>query len=75
MNKKMESVLLTPDELSDILHVSRKFVEKYIAAKRLPGAIKIGRVWRFNKLEVEKRLNAGEFLLPEINRKNGGKTV
>lgn len=61
----MQNEFLTPAELAIMLNVSIKFVNKHIATKRLPGAVRVGRLWRFKRNEVEKRLIAGELLLPE----------
>jgi excisionase family DNA binding protein len=61
--------LMTPDELSERLNVSKKFIEKYMALRRLPGMVKIGGIYRFRRADIEKRLTGGEFLLPERGRK------
>ena len=53
----------TPDELAAYLNVSRKFIEKHIATRRIPGAVKIGRVWRFRRSDLEKRLLSGSLLI------------
>jgi excisionase family DNA binding protein len=54
---------LTPDELAQYLKMSRKFIEKHIATRRLPGIVRIGRHWRFRRSEVDKRLSTGSLLL------------
>jgi len=61
----MNNDFLTPEQLASMLQVSKKFIDKHIASRRLPGAVKIGRLWRFSRIEVEKRLVTGELLLPE----------
>ena len=53
----------TAQELADHINVSRKFIEKHVSTHRIPGAVKIGRLWRFKRSEVEKRLLSGHFLL------------
>lgn len=55
----------SPGELAEYLNVSKKFIDKHIATKRLPGAVRVGRLWRFKKIDIEKRLAIGELLLPE----------
>lgn len=56
--------LLSVDELSVLLGVSRKFVEKNTASRRIVGAIKVGGRWKYNKAIIEKRLlNSTQFLL------------
>lgn len=60
----MNVELLDKTELSKMLKVSEKFIEKHTASRRIVGAIKLGRVWRYSRIEVEKRLlRGGEFLL------------
>ena len=62
---------LTPKELSRKLNMSLKWVEKQTQARRIPGQVKMGRLWRYKIKEVEKRLLSGkEFLL---KTKNGNK--
>lgn len=59
-NKKLLSV----DEVAEYLGVSRKFVEKHTAARRIVGAIKLGGRWKYNSALIEKRiLNSTQFLL------------
>jgi excisionase family DNA binding protein len=55
---------LTPQELAAKLSMSLKWVTKYTQARKIPGQVKIGRLWRYNRAEIEKRLLSGnEFLL------------
>jgi len=49
--------------LARYLSVSPKSVIKWRDKKRIPGAVKCGRVWRFRRAEIEKRLLSGELLL------------
>lgn len=61
--KNVESEFLSTDELSKYLNVSIKTIRKYIETRQLPGMVKIGRLYRFRKSDVEKRLLSGNFLL------------
>ena len=56
------SDFLTPRELADKIKMSVKWVVTQTQARRVPGQIKIGRLWRYRLTEVEKRLLAGQFL-------------
>ena len=60
----VESEYLNTEELSIMLNVSKKSIEKWRSQNRLPGQLKCGRVFRFRRLEVEKRLLSGQLLLP-----------
>jgi excisionase family DNA binding protein len=51
------------EELAAYLNVSKKFVIKHRDAGRIPGACRIGRIWRFRRSDVEKKLLSGELLL------------
>jgi excisionase family DNA binding protein len=53
----------TPKQLAARLQVSARSLEKWIQQRRIPGQIRIGRVWRFRAIEVEKRLLNNDFLL------------
>lgn len=59
----MEQEFFSVSELADYLNCSEKFIRKHIESKRLPGMVKIGRVYRFRKSDVEKRLLLGQLLL------------
>jgi excisionase family DNA binding protein len=65
--KQMQSdtKYITSRELQELLKVSKKFVQKHMASRRLPGMVRIGKMWRFNLEEVEKQLAKGELLLPK----------
>ena len=55
---------MTATELALFLHVSLKFVQKHTALRRIPGQIKVGRHWRYNRIEIEKHmLGHMQFLL------------
>ena len=58
-----ESDFFSTQELCSFLGVSKKFIQKH-RAKRIPGAVKVGHIWRFRKTDIEKRLLSGQFLLP-----------
>ncbi len=57
-----EPEYLTGKQLAGKLNVSIKAVVKWTAAHRLPGAYKIGRVWRYQWREIEKKLLSGSLL-------------
>lgn len=65
--KTPESEFFTPDELASYLKVSKKFIEKHLSTRRIPGAVKIGRVWRFRRADIQKRLLSGSLLLDSLN--------
>ena len=56
---------LTPQEVASKLGMSVKWVTKQTQARRMPGQIKVGRLWRYRRTDVEKRLLAGSFLLED----------
>ena len=58
-----ETEFFTVQELANYLNCSEKFIRKYIESRRLPGMVKIGRVYRFRKSDVEKKLLSGQLLL------------
>lgn len=59
----MEQEFLTVKELAAYLNCSEKFIRRHIESRRLPGMVKIGRVYRFRKSDVEKKLLSGQLLL------------
>lgn len=58
-----ETEFFSVQELADYLNCSEKFIRKHIESRRLPGMVKLGRVYRFRKSDVEKRLLSGQLLL------------
>jgi predicted DNA-binding transcriptional regulator AlpA len=61
--------LLSPEQLANKLNMSLKWVEKHTQERRIPGQVKVGRVWRYNWIEVQKRMISGQVLLDPIRRK------
>jgi excisionase family DNA binding protein len=56
---------LSTTELAEYLNRSRKFVEKQIAERRLPGMIRMGGRWSFSRKEIDRALNRGQLLYPK----------
>ena len=65
IEQTIEPELIDSRQLATMLSVSKKFIDKHTAAHRLPGMVRVGRLIRFRRLEIEKRLATGELLLPE----------
>lgn len=55
----MDDRWLSVDEISEYLGVRRDSVYKWIAEKNMP-AHKIGRLWKFQKHEVEEWVRNGQ---------------
>ena len=55
---KMEDRWLSVDEIADYLGVKRDTVYKWISERQMPGH-KIGRLWKFNKMEVDEWVRGG----------------
>lgn len=66
-NEPDKKEFLTAKELAEMLSVSRKFVIKNTMTHRMPGQVKIGRLWRYRLRDVEKRLLSGKLLLDRLN--------
>ena len=62
--KMIEPEFLNARQLAEKLNVSPKSVTNWTQARRLP-AVKMGRVWRYPKLEIEKRLLGGKLLFDQ----------
>ncbi len=66
------SKFLSTKDLADRVEKTTKWVEKWLPTKRIPGAIKIGGEWSFDRKMVEERLppknTNGPFLLDPVNR-------
>ena len=62
-------ILITPKELAERLHMSIKWVEKHTQEHRIPGQIKVGRLWRYEWLEVQKRIISGQVLVEPTHLK------
>ena len=61
-NVNGEPEYYTPRELSRKLNVSLKWVTNRTQKRQVPGQTKIGHIWRYKKIEVEKGLLSGRFL-------------
>ena len=60
-NLKQEPEYLTLEELAALVRVPRRTVEKWRWQGRLP-AVKCGRLVRFPRVEIQKRLLSGNLL-------------
>ena len=63
----IESDFLTAPELAAKLNVSLKSIVNWTQARRLP-CIKMGRVNRYPRVEIEKRLLSGNLLLDKHSK-------
>jgi len=63
MDKEKEFEFFDSQGLADYLKVSVRSVEKWRMQRRIPGAVRCGRAWRFRRVDVEKRLLSGKLLL------------
>lgn len=51
----------TPVELAAMLRIPRRSLERWVLQRRLP-VVKIGRLNRFPRVEIQKRLLSGSLL-------------
>ncbi|MFC1584630.1 helix-turn-helix transcriptional regulator [Fibrobacterota bacterium] len=63
-NNNQNQEYLNAHELAHKLNMSLKWVVKHTQTRRIPGQIKVGRLWRYRKQDIEKALLKGQFLLP-----------
>ncbi len=59
--EKQEPAFYTPDELAALLRVPMRTLEKWTLQRRLP-VVKVGRLNRFPRIEIQKRLLSGNLL-------------
>jgi len=65
-NKTPGLCLITGHELAAKLSVTKKAVERWTSKRLIPGQIKVGRLWRYSLVEIEKRIQSGNgFLMIE----------
>jgi len=64
----MNNEFFTTEQLAKYLGVSVKAVVKWRDARRIPGCVRCGRVWRFRRSDIEKRLLSGSLLLEKSFR-------
>lgn len=57
----IEPEYYTPAELAELLRVPKRTLEKWTIKKRIP-VIKVGRLNRFPRVEIQKRLLSGTLL-------------
>lgn len=61
---KQKKEYYTPDDLAFKLNIARKTVTKHTQARRFPGQVKIGGVWRYRVTDIDKALLRGQLLKP-----------
>lgn len=57
------SEYMTPGELSQMMNIPKRTIEKWIAGRRLPGLVKTGHQWRINRAEVMLGIGRGRLLI------------
>jgi len=60
-SKGFEEAMLSPNDLATLLNVPPRWVEKHY--RKIPGAVKVGRYWRFHRAVIERHLLSGKPLL------------
>jgi excisionase family DNA binding protein len=55
MKEKPTPQLMSIDQLADYLGLSKQTLYNWLSKKKIPG-IKIGKVWRFKRAEIENWL-------------------
>jgi excisionase family DNA binding protein len=60
-NSLLEPEFYTPEELAGLLRIPKRTLEKWTLQRRLP-VVKVGRLNRFPRLEIQKRLLNGTLL-------------
>ena len=64
---KFNDDFLTPKQMAKLLNVSEKFVQTH--SRNLVGFIKIGRLNRFKRSEIEKAAIRGEQIVLPVRRR------
>ena len=63
-----EEEVLTAPEVDAWLRMPKRWTERQTQARRMPGAFRTGRFWRYDRREIEKRRLTGQILLPKRAR-------
>ena len=58
----VEPEYLSPKELAKKFNLSLKSIKKWTQQRRIPGQLKCGARWRYNRLAIEKAILGGELL-------------
>ncbi len=66
--------ILTVDEVSDLLKVSPQTIYNMVKDRRLPAS-KVGREWRFNRIEIEKILKPQEISMGDRGNSTSQKST
>ncbi|MBD3397130.1 MAG: helix-turn-helix domain-containing protein [Chitinivibrionales bacterium] len=66
-NHQATSGAYTVAELARRISAPEKSIRKWAAAGRVPGMLRLGRAIRFDKATIERRIAAGDLLLPSRN--------
>lgn len=62
---KSESEFVDLKELAKMLSVSESFIKKH--CRYIAGAVKVGRIWRFNVAEIRIRAATGKNIITRTN--------
>jgi predicted DNA-binding transcriptional regulator AlpA len=59
-----EKPVYSPRELAQRCGVSLKAITNWTQSRRIPGQVKIGHAWRYDRQAVERAMRSGNFLMP-----------
>ncbi len=57
--------LLTAEELSKLLRIPKRSIYKFATEGQIPGAMRIGKHWRFRELEIEIWIKGSKYSKPQ----------
>lgn len=63
-NRTPGAAYFTVETLAAHFDLEVRTVQKWAVARRLPGAVRAGKLWRFDRIAVEKAALSGSLLLP-----------
>lgn len=67
MENRVASRFMKAAELAEYIGSTTKFVEKHSANGRMPGVCKVGRLNRYDREVIDRRMLGGELLLNPEN--------
>jgi excisionase family DNA binding protein len=61
----LEPAYFTVETLAAYLDLPVRTIRKWAMARRLPGMVRAGKLWRFRRADIERAALSGTLLLPK----------
>ncbi len=68
LNTPNNAAYYNPAELAELLNFSLRTITRWTQDRRLPGQMKCGHAWRYEKIAIDRARRLGTLLMPSLSK-------